>query len=69
MDIPKYLSPNELADTLSVSIETLAQWRWLRIGPPFIRLGHGQRKLVRYPAPAVAHWLSQASQADSKPTQ
>jgi hypothetical protein len=65
VSIPKFYSPAELAAQLSVSIETLAQWRWLNQGPPFIRIGHGQRKLVRYAAPAVAAWLS----ADSKPTQ
>ena len=56
--LPKYYSPAELAVQLSVSVETLAQWRWLNQGPPFIRIGHGQRKLVRYAAPAVAEWLS-----------
>ena len=56
--IPKYYSPEELAVQLAVSRETLAQWRWLNTGPPFIRIGHGQRKLVRYPETDIAAWLA-----------
>lgn len=62
MPIPKYYSPAELAVQLSVSIETLASWRWQETGPPFLRVGIGQRKLVRYPEDGVAAWLKANSQ-------
>lgn len=67
--LPKYYSPAELAVQLSVSIETLAQWRWLNQGPPFIRIGHGQRKLIRYPDTGVAAWLGSHSKGTSTGSQ
>jgi excisionase family DNA binding protein len=57
----RYLSPNELADVLGVSVETIYQWRSKRIGPPGFRVG----KHLRYDPRAVRKWIDrQAEQAD-----
>ena len=55
--LPQYLSPKELSKRLSVGVDVLAQWRWLKKGPPFIRIGIGRRKLVRYSDLDVSEWL------------
>jgi excisionase family DNA binding protein len=47
------LTPQEAADLLKVPPATLAQWRWLRQGPPYIKLGH----LVRYAQEQIERWL------------
>jgi excisionase family DNA binding protein len=39
------LTPDEAAEWLSVSAETLAQWRSQRRGPPYVKL---EGRLVRY---------------------
>ena len=33
------LSPAAVAARLSIRAATLARWRWLRIGPPYLRIG------------------------------
>ena len=48
------LSAEETADFLGVSTSTLANWRYLRRGPAFVRQG----RIVRYTADAPAAWLS-----------
>jgi hypothetical protein len=38
----------QLALRWSLSVETLAQWRAAGSGPPWVRIGDGQRPRVRY---------------------
>ncbi|BCP05626.1 helix-turn-helix domain-containing protein [Mycobacterium paraintracellulare] len=52
-DLPKLLTPRELADMLTVSEETLAQNRYLGQGIPFIKVG----KRVRYQLADVVTYL------------
>lgn len=39
-----------------VKPDTLAKWRQLRKGPPFIRVGEGRGSLIFYRPAAVAAW-------------
>lgn len=48
------LTPEEAADFLSISAETLAQWRSQRRGPPYIKL---EGRLVRYSQSALDSYL------------
>ena len=58
--MPKELfTPQEAAAYLRLSVETLAQWRWRRIGPAFIRKTHpgGKKPIIRYTRGALDTWL------------
>lgn len=51
----------ELAEYLDVPQKTLIDWRYRRIGPPWLKLGHH----VRYPWPAVDKWITDNLKAAS----
>lgn len=36
---PEYLSPKEVEAMFSISEKTLAQWRWQKRGPDFVKYG------------------------------
>lgn len=48
------LTPAETADHLRVSTSTLADWRYKRTGPAYVRQG----RVVRYPTDALAAWAA-----------
>ena len=48
-----YLTDEELAEELHVSLRTLRRWRVERRGPPFIKTGHQ----VLYSKSTVMRWL------------
>lgn len=51
------LTPDQAADLLQVKTKTLAEWRRLKKGPPYIRLGEGERGgFVRYEKRAILEW-------------
>jgi hypothetical protein len=50
------LTPDDAAHMIGVSPETLTDWRWRDMGPPFVRIGRGPRGRVRYPADALRAW-------------
>lgn len=63
----EWLTPKEAAARLRVSINTLRDWRRLKKGPKFYKIGH----LVRYRAAelescikVVGHAVTQASTAE-----
>ena len=51
----KHLTPQELAERFRgrVTPKTLANWRWLKIGPPYIKAG---ARRVLYPLAGVEAW-------------
>ena len=50
----RFLLPAQAAEILGLSPDTLADWRWKKIGPPFIR---ASRSTVRYDEAALYRWL------------
>lgn len=52
-ELPKLLTPAQLAEVLSVSEASLAQDRYMRQGMPYIKVG----KRVRYELDAVIAYL------------
>lgn len=56
------LRPDEVAEALSISEYTLANWRSRAQGPAHIKVG----RLVRYREDAVAEWLGEREYADSR---
>ena len=51
---PKLLTPAEFAKIASVSVETLAQWRSQKRGPPYVKIS---RNCVRYRQSDLDGWL------------
>lgn len=53
------LTTDEAAELLKLKPKTLAEWRRLERGPPYIRLGNGARGgFVRYSKAAILEWAS-----------
>lgn len=57
-DAPRLWNPTELADFLGVEENLLANWRYRRIGPKFIKIGG----LVRYSADAIHLFIEENTQ-------
>jgi hypothetical protein len=57
MDAPKFLTPEEVAERYrgEVSVGTLRNWRSMRVGPGFIKIG----KAVLYPIAELDEWDEQ----------
>lgn len=49
----RFLTPDNVADLLGVSVETLYQWRHKRTGPPAFRVG----RHLRYDPTKVQRWV------------
>lgn len=58
----EYLTPKEVAAMLKVSTDTLEGWRSKRTGPPWTRLGDGDRSPVRYRREDVEAYLKARQQ-------
>ncbi|MFJ6566731.1 helix-turn-helix transcriptional regulator [Streptomyces sp. NPDC091292] len=50
----RYLTPDDIAMTFGVPLETVYQWRKKRTGPPGFRVG----KHLRYDPAAVRAWVN-----------
>jgi hypothetical protein len=50
----RYLTTEQAAEILTLSMATLEDWRWQRKGPPFIRVSRG---CIRYDETALFVWL------------
>ena len=53
MAVPGYISEEEQAERLDVTIRTLRSWRQQGVGPAWTKVG----KIVRYPEGADERWL------------
>ena len=49
----EYLTAKQVAELTSISVQSLANWRAARRGPPFTKIEHA----VRYPADGLRRWL------------
>ncbi len=52
------LTPAQVAAEYGVAVRTLANWRYLGIGPKFVKLTEGRSGRVRYPRTSVAAWIA-----------
>lgn len=59
MDGLELLDAHETARLLSVTNQTLINWRKISFGPPFIKIG---RKIIRYRRADVSAWLDSNTQ-------
>ncbi|KAF2778583.1 helix-turn-helix domain-containing protein [Streptomyces sp. OM5714] len=53
------LTPAQVAAEYGVAVRTLANWRYLGIGPKFVKLTQGRSGRVRYSRADVDAWISQ----------
>jgi predicted DNA-binding transcriptional regulator AlpA len=51
------LTTREVADLLRLNHRTLEKWRWLKVGPPYVRVGG---RVVRYRYVEVLRWMRAA---------
>jgi excisionase family DNA binding protein len=56
----RLLTPDEVAERLRVPRATLSQWRYLREGPPAIKVG----RHLRYPEDGLEAWLNNLAKAE-----
>lgn len=50
----KLLTTSQVALMLQLSGATLEDWRWKRMGPPFVRISRG---CIRYDEDSVEEWI------------
>jgi len=50
------LSETEVARILGLSPDTIRDWRWMRIGPPFQAIS---RRCIRYDQAKLEEWIDQ----------
>lgn len=57
MDAVKYLTPDEVAERYrdQISVGTLRNWRSMRVGPAFVKIG----KAILYPVNELDAWDEQ----------
>lgn len=61
--MPDLLTAREVAEMLRVSKPTLARWRSIEQGPPFIQIEGS----IRYPREAVERWLAERTLGGTLP--
>lgn len=48
------LTPKEAAEALGIPEKTLSNWRYLRVGPPYVKAGGH----IRYPINRLREWMT-----------
>lgn len=56
------LTPEQVAERLSVAVQTLAHWRVRGIGPDYVHLS---ARCVRYPETTLEQWLMARMQSST----
>lgn len=52
-----WLTPAQVHDQYGINPQTLANWRWRKVGPEYTKLGDGPGGRVRYRRGAVERFL------------
>lgn len=55
--LPTLLPSDDAAILLGLKPQTLRAWRLRGMGPPYVRIGHGQRGRVFYRGDDLSRWL------------
>jgi len=58
------LTPKDVCEILSVSIETLNNWREANTGPKYIKMGERKNSPIRYRQSEVEDWLKKNEKKD-----
>jgi hypothetical protein len=54
-ETPRWIDEKELSKTIGVALQTLRNWRFRQIGPPYFKVG----RMVRYRLDEVIHFMQQ----------
>ncbi|MBE4791718.1 helix-turn-helix domain-containing protein [Streptomyces caniscabiei] len=57
LEVDEWLTPSEAAKLAKLSVRTLSDRRWKKIGPPYRKLSPGKGGRVRYRRSDVLAWL------------
>lgn len=60
----EWLSPDDLASALGVTVATLRRWARRRIGPPRVKVGH----VILYSRASVVSWLAARESGAQSPS-
>ncbi|MGW5530256.1 helix-turn-helix transcriptional regulator [Streptomyces xanthochromogenes] len=52
------LTPRQVQDEYGFSPGTLANWRWMAIGPSYIKQSPGRGGRIKYKRSAIEAWLN-----------
>jgi len=55
--VDELLSPKQVHTAYGFSAQTLANWRWMGMGPDYIKTTPGKAGRVKYRRSAVEKWL------------
>lgn len=54
-----FLSPKQVEDEYPFKRQTLAQWRWMGLGPAYIKTGTSKSARIKYRRSAIEKWLDE----------
>lgn len=51
------LTPKQVEREYGFRVQTLAQWRWMGLGPNYIKLSPGRGGRIKYKRSSIEKWL------------
>ncbi|MEU6768617.1 DNA-binding protein [Streptomyces sp. NPDC046853] len=55
----EFLSPRQVADEYPFSQQQLATWRWMGLGPDYIKTTPSKAGRIKYRRSAIERWLNE----------
>lgn len=53
----EFLTPRQVEGEYGFRVQTLAQWRWMGLGPDYIKQSPGKGGRIKYRRSAIEAWL------------
>ncbi|MET9362195.1 DNA-binding protein [Streptomyces sp. NPDC006632] len=58
MTSDQLLTPRQVEAEYGFQVRTLAQWRWMSVGPNYIKQSPGRGGRIKYKRSAIEAWLN-----------
>jgi hypothetical protein len=55
----EFLTPRQVEEEYGFRVQTLAQWRWMDLGPDYLKLSPGRGGRIKYKRSAIETWLEE----------
>jgi predicted DNA-binding transcriptional regulator AlpA len=55
------LTPRQVEEEYGFRVQTLAQWRWMGLGPDYLKLSPGKGGRIKYRQSAIEAWLKECT--------
>lgn len=55
----EYLTPREVEAEYGFKVQTLAQWRWMGLGPAYLKQTPGKGGRIKYKRASIQKWLDE----------